>query len=79
MAEQSSAGTGADAEVMRENLYESLPPEEQARFLEVLRLALERGASKDTAWEEAWLAVQEAEGREHGDEKADFALEDEEA
>lgn len=77
MQSRTSAGDGQDAATMRENLFESLPPEEQARFLDVLKTSLESGMGNDAAWEEAWLAVQEAEAEDHGDEDPEFALEDE--
>ncbi|MHB8586578.1 MAG: hypothetical protein ACYDDF_12190 [Thermoplasmatota archaeon] len=74
--EQASAGQGANAQIMRENLFESLPPLEQERFLESLEDALEEGLGKDAAWDRAWHTIQ-AGLASNDSEETDFALEDE--
>jgi hypothetical protein len=75
-ADQASAGEGETAQVMRKNLFESLPPSDQELFLTTLEKALESGLGKDEAWDQAWESIQERPVVE-ADEEEDFALEDE--
>lgn len=44
--------------VQRDQFYNSLPPGEKERVLEILSAAADRGASAEEAWEEATRAVE---------------------